>query len=410
MLTINPCKVSNDLLQPLVTVLTTSKIGGSSYQKSVCYYEIEYLQNSESSCVLFVRNERTEERVVIKFLQEYEDTRYHLATVAERQQCQLEALVWNRVFTPNAYLGLVCIGDLDLTRKRIGVGEIIADPFQAMLDPYSEYGLVMRPLAMETRLNYLLNEKDDISLEPHIQLLINRIVQIHTSLEPLDIQEGSKWGSFKQLQRKLEHNLTLADPVIMASEDHDYTYSPELKAAFNSVKNTLLQAFRWHPFQVYFEERVQRQCIKRCHGDLKAPNIWIDLHDYLPDNQAERHVAILDAIDFNPMYSTIDVLSDFATLVVDIQIRKNSPSLADYMVEEYLRKTKQQDSVSRFVLAYYLVEKAFISAAISFVYDHLPDLGWASLEVARMRVERLLEMQRVASPPSLSLEEPFLAA
>ena len=411
MLTITkPCEASCDILRPLSTVLTTSKTGISPYCEPVHYYEIEYVQSSESSCVLFVRNECTEERVVIKFLHEYEDTRYHLGTVAERQQCQREALAWNRVFTPDVYLGLICICDPDLSRKRIGVGELLSDPVQAMLDPHREYGLVMRQLPMETRLNYLLNEKDIGGLEPYIQLLIKRIVQMHTTLKPLPPEEGRKWGSLEPLWRKLEHNLALADPVIMASEENDCTYSPELKASFNSVKNTLLQAFKWQPYQACFEERVQRQCIKRCHGDLKAPNIWVHLPNYLSGSEPEGHVAILDAIDFNPMYSNIDILSDFATLVVDVQIRKNSPSLADHMIEEYLNQTEQQDSISRFVLAYYLVEKAFISAAISFVYDHVPDLGWASLEVARMRLERLQEMQYAAPPVSNSSEEPPRAA
>jgi len=36
----------------------------------------------------------------------------------------------------------------------------------------------------------------------------------------------------------------------------------------------------------------------------------------------------LDAIDFNPMYSYIDILSDFAMLVIDIQARTKSRELA----------------------------------------------------------------------------------
>jgi len=115
---------------------------------------------------------------------------------------------------------------------------------------------------------------------------------------------------------------------------------------------------------------------------------------------------ILDAIDFNPSYSNIDVLSDLAMLVIDVQVRMNTPWLADFMIDEYLSLTEQQDEVSRFVLSYYLIEKAFVGAAISIVYDNAPDLGWAFLEVARMRMERLIEMQnRVHLIPGETIQD-----
>ena len=45
------------------------------------------------------------------------------------------------------------------------------------------------------------------------------------------------------------------------------------------------------------------------------------------------------------------------------------------------------------MLAYYLVEKAIVGAAISIVYDNLPDLGWAFLETAEMRLKYLENME-----------------
>ncbi len=57
------------------------------------------------------------------------------------------------------------------------------------------------------------------------------------------------------------------------------------------------------------------------------------------------------------------------------------------------RSTKQQEDVARAVLAYYLVEKAIVGTAISIVYDQAPDLGWAYLAVAEMRLKSLVEMQ-----------------
>jgi aminoglycoside phosphotransferase family enzyme len=121
----------------------------------------------------------------------------------------------------------------------------------------------------------------------------------------------------------------------------------------------------------------------------------------------------LDAVDFNPMYSYIDILSDFAMLVTDIHARTKSHELANSMIENYLELTNQQDKVSRSVLAYYLTEKAIIGAAVSILYDKVPDVGLAFLKTAEMRMidlERQLRMQHclptVESPtllPTLSV-------
>lgn len=53
------------------------------------------------------------------------------------------------------------------------------------------------------------------------------------------------------------------------------------------------------------------------------------------------------------MYSYIDILSDFAMLVIDIHSRTKSCELADSMIENYLELTNQQDKASR--LVFYLM-------------------------------------------------------
>src|SRR5437588_12379688 len=61
---------------------------------------------SPSAMLFLVWHEATEQQLVIKMLRPYQDTRYSLETPDKRQQCLLEALQRNRVFTPELYLGL----------------------------------------------------------------------------------------------------------------------------------------------------------------------------------------------------------------------------------------------------------------------------------------------------------------
>ena len=253
---------------------------------------------------------------------------------------------------------------------------------------------------------------------------------MHEKLPTLSNPDGTgiQWGSYEQIREKLEHNFTFADLVLTISktDEHSfysrwesslksqndvllqtltqnqlhqyfeppvYKFYKSLKSTLNSLKETLLKIIAQNQYQCYFEQRIQEGRIKRCHGDLKAPHLWIAPRDSWCEQELWKSVSVLDAADFNPSYTHIDVLSDLALLAVDIQARTQSSSLADLLMERYLQYTKQQEEVARAVLAYYLVEKAIVGTAISIAYDHVPDLGWAYLAVAEMRLKSLVEMQ-----------------
>jgi hypothetical protein len=312
---------------------------------------------------------------------------------------------------------------------RITLDTILSEPSEEQLDPHAEYALVMRELPHERRLDYLLNtQSEDVVCQRYIQLLIDRVVSIQQlpAVTSFYDDEGKvPWGSFQQLYNKLRYNLTfinlvreksrksacgfvytslkqlrnalarpitekmqekylaLMDKVLILSRDSQYIAHHE---RLDAAGRAFLQLVERSDYSQYFEQRVQRGCIRHCHSDLKAPNIWIAPNSRLQDNE---YVWILDAIDFNPVYSNIDILSDFATLVVDIKARTQSSSLAEDMIKRYLHLTSQEDCLSDLVLRYYLVEKAIIGTIVSFVYDGLPDLGIAFLDVVEVCLHNL---------------------
>jgi aminoglycoside phosphotransferase family enzyme len=391
---ISPCEASTEALQSLYQMLASSQhLRVALPGAERCLFKIESIQKSESAWVLFVQSSVRAERLVVKVLCDYEDARYKQASIKARQNCQMEALAWNRVFSAPNYYGLARICDLCIEQKEIVLDQTIVHPELQELYPTSDYALVMRKLPQESSLISLLRKEDEVSLQDHIQFLIQRIIHIHEHLTPLSPVESNRWGSIQQLQQKLYHNLALADPELRADKDSQALYSEEVRAAFRSLKVDFHQYFPWELYSNYFSQRVQNNCIKRCHGDLKAPNIWIE-PGYASD---EERISILDTIDFNPTYCHIDTLSDFATLVIDLQAHTGSIKLADSMIEQYLQATQQQDEISHAVLNYYLFEKAYVGAAISIVYDTLPELGKAYLHVARLRLNTLLPTRHAAA-------------
>jgi aminoglycoside phosphotransferase family enzyme len=356
-------------------------------------YEIKRTRLSESTLVFFARCCDTQQRLVIKILRDYEDTRYRLSDPQKRLECQVEALLWNQKNTPGIYLGLGRVVEPDLSLLKqitegnplhyITIENIINDVQQLyeITNTEAEYALVMECLPKERRLDYLLRQKNTSSIYEVLETLVKRVVKMH-ELSPHICNDSSEdrdgyWGSYEQLKEKLYHNIGLFDNLAYLDDRSFYE-------AYSWLKEELKEIIENPELQYYLSERFKRNFIKRCHGDLKARNIWIESKEHSLD--ADHRVRILDAIDFNPSYCNIDVLSDIAMLAVDVQavdkqlherddLSKRGNKLAQFIVNAYCGQAK--DKATKIVLTYYLLEKSLVRASISLFYDRNehPQLG-----------------------------------
>lgn len=381
--------------------MTTESEEEAAHVYSLYEYEITLRgRTSEAAKIFFARQKATGQDVVIKILREYKDTRYDLRTLQQRQQAQLEALRCNQKYTSGVYRGLAVMlsplfdrdllpGDVVCLSQVFGTVE----EAKTHLDVEKEYALIMKVLPENQRLDNLLEsgETNEISLQTILDILVQRIASLHQEYEDPDSGINDQpWGSVVQIQEKLEHNIDLLNRISKAVKD-DIPYSK-----YYWLKPALRYVVELDQYHDYFERRLREGHIKRCHGDLKGMNIWVDIHA----QNIATSVMILDAIDFNPTYSNIDELSDLAMLVVDVEVHTASFELADILIEQYLHLTKQsKDREARLVLAYYLVEKAVVRAAVSTVYDGLPELGLYFLRIAEhhmQELERLLDIPIIA--------------
>ena len=359
------------------------------------YFKIQYVFSGETTQLLFAEKPSTHQQFVIKILKKYEDLRYHMGTVNERQQCQLEALKRNRQFTSDVYIGLARLNSLDLATKEVYLDEIIKEPEDVRFHEEAEYVLVMCWLPECRQLDNLLATKQTPILMHYMELLSEVIGEMHKQCTKSEVSIPGEpvWGSCKQLEQKLEHNLPYLTLVLNVAKNELRDSYPSMKRTFSKLKKLMLRAMKQPEFLSYFEERLHQHYILRCHGDLKATNIWILLPDY-PAIQANReHVKILDAIDFNPSYCNIDVLADMAMLAVDIEVRA-SHQAAQHFIRHYLEITGQDNKIAKAVLAYYLVEKAMVGVIVNFVYDKLPDTGTRYLCVAQRYMAELQRCER----------------
>ena len=112
-------------------------------------------------------------------------------------------------------------------------------------------------------------------------------------------------------------------------------------------------------------KRKQTGFIRECHGDLHLRNLaWID-------NQA----LAFDCIEFNADLRWIDVISDMAFLVMDLQSR-NQMALAQQFLNAYLESSGDYHGIQ--LLSFYMVYRALVRAkvdAISMTQSHTSSIN-----------------------------------
>ncbi|MBA2286728.1 MAG: hypothetical protein H0W02_14725, partial [Ktedonobacteraceae bacterium] len=304
----SPRKASSRTLKPLAAVCSNNAPLEGASQRT--YYIIDSVQYSETTLLLFTaRRDTKEQRVVIKILRNYKDTRFNLETAAQRLQCQLTALELNAKLTNQVYIGIAPIYSTELSQKprQIVLGKIIKHPNVSSLDPAIEYALLMHELPKERQLDYLLRKETPDALLGHLRGLCIYIGHKHKELNPLPACDKGEicWGSCKQLEEKLEHNLAFFEEVLPLWKCTQSASYERLERIFRRASKILREVLHQPRYRKYFEQRMRKGCIKCCHGDLKAAHTWILPYDLDPQTGdiPPHRIQILDAVDFNPNYN-----------------------------------------------------------------------------------------------------------
>ena len=103
--------------------------------------------------------------------------------------------------------------------------------------------------------------------------------------------------------------------------------------------------------QTVFMKRKKTGYIRECHGDLHLGNITLWNEEIIP----------FDCIEFNENLRWIDVLSEIAFLVMDLDDHQR-PDLARRLLNKYLELTGDYSSLG--VLQYYKVYRAMVRAKV----------------------------------------------
>jgi aminoglycoside phosphotransferase family enzyme/predicted kinase len=257
------------------------------------------------------------------------------STLEKRRFCCEEELRLNRRLAPEIYLGLAPVFGLPEHPEWTGSGNAI------------EYAIKMAQFPQEAQLdralaggNLLPNQID--AFAHHIARFHQQIAVCGNDCEYGDPDHIRKpvLENFYQIRKHFPEGEMLKE----LAELEDWTHA-ELNA-----------------LEPVFVRRKSEGCIRECHGDLHLRNLaWV--------NDAP---VVFDCLEFNPNLRWIDVISDAAFLVMDLQDR-HQPRLAHRFLNLYLENTG--DYYGLRVLPFYLTYRALVRAKINAIRASQPGIG-----------------------------------
>ena len=249
-----------------------------------------------------------------------------------REYCHLEVELNSR-FSADIYLFVVSIsGDID---NPVIVERSNRDSCKN--SDILDYAVKMRRFPAKCLLSDLA--KDNLLAQKHLDQLIEIISDFHLKAE--QAPANSLYGSPESISHWMLENL-----------DHIKSHAPiENQSSFLEsldrwIKSRLLE------LNPIFCLRQKQGMIRNCHGDLHLKNLTL----------LDGKVRLFDCIEFNSELRWIDVMSEIAFLIMDLDER-GYQDYAYRFLNGYLQKTGDYSGLK--VLRFYLIYRALVRAKVA---------------------------------------------
>ncbi|MEX0605040.1 MAG: AAA family ATPase [Marinobacter sp.] len=259
------------------------------------------------------------------------------STLDRRKRFCEEELRLNSRLAGELYLDVVPITGTPEQPELNGNGE----PF--------EYAVRMRQFDQRNQLDI---QQEAGKLRPDIlKSLARQVAQNHHQLPrvPDDKPFGTPDAVFAAMQENFDQiRPLLSDAALLEQVDRLEAWT---RTTFDLMKDRIAR-------------RRDEGFVRECHGDLHLANITV----------YENEVTVFDCIEFSEPFRWIDVINDFAFLLMDLEARRES-TLANQTLNTYLEFSGDFDGLP--LLPLYKAYRAMVRAKISLFMMGNPSLSEA---------------------------------
>jgi len=241
-----------------------------------------------------------------------------------------EELRLNQRLAPELYLDVIKITGTAVNPVLGGEGEAL------------EYTVKMLQFSQDMQLDHVLARNE---LRPGmIDALADMVADFHKHIEIATADDP--YGETEKIYQPVKENFTQIRDKVTDKVQLKLILVLEQwgEAEFIKIKNALVQ-------------RKKNGFIRECHGDLHLKNLaWYN-----------NKPLAFDCLEFNSNFRWIDVISEIAFLVMDLQDHQQ-PELAHRFLNRYLELSGDYAGCS--VLNFYLVYRAMVLAKVSAIRSH----------------------------------------
>jgi len=274
------------------------------------------------------------------------------STLEKRKFYCEEELRLNRRLAPDLYLSVIQIsGSIDNPELN-GNGKAI------------EYAVKMLQFSQDMQLDHVLARNE--LQQDMIDSIASLIADFH---QMIDIsRDDTDYGSPERLYQPVKENFIqirerVADPSRLELLSVLEQWSED---TFYKIKNV-------------FTQRKNNGFIRECHGDLHLRNLaWY-----------KNRPLAFDCLEFNPNFRWIDVISEIAFLIMDLEDHAQ-PELAQRFLNRYLELSGDYEGCS--VLRFYLVYRAMVRAKVDAIRVHQTGISKQESEQANKEFYSYLQL------------------
>lgn len=246
------------------------------------------------------------------------------STLEKRHYYCNEELRLNRRLAPEIYLAVVPVYG-PATQPSLCAGDEVID-----------YAVQMRQFPREAQLDQLLARGELQAFQ--IDALASTVARFHG--EVAVAAADSEYGDPAHVYAPVAENFTQVRERLPSTTDTDQL------AALQTWSETT-----YARLEGMFGARKRDGFVRECHGDMHLGNLaWVD-----------DAPLVFDCIEFNPNLRWIDVISEVAFLVMDLQDRQQ-PHFAQRFLDRYLQASGDYAGLA--VLRFYLVYRAMVRAKV----------------------------------------------
>lgn len=238
--------------------------------------------------------------------------------------CEAE-LRLNRRLAADIYLGVVSIAGTFEKPVISTVGKVF------------EYAVKMRQFSQSAQLDHMLSA-GKLNAE-HMEAFASLVAGFHQTIPMADAT--MTYGNKDQVYHPVAENF------IQINQHFDTTLYADTLTSLQTWNDSALINLG-----TTLDQRKDNGFVRECHGDMHLRNLaWLD-----------SGPIAFDCIEFNPQLRWIDVISEIAFLVMDLQQRKQY-QLANRFLNSYLEITGDYAGLS--ILPFYLCYRAMVRAKVT---------------------------------------------